>query len=256
VAGGYAYVTDYQAGLRVVDVSNPSAPFEAGYCDTPGNAIDVAVVGEYAYIADDYAGLRVVDVSNAAAPFEVGYYDTPGNAYGVAAGGGFAYVADLASGLRVVDVSNPAQPVEVAYYDAPGPARGVAVAGGLTYLADTTGGLFVLRVYAPVDAQFTGSPTSGLPPLFVAFTNGSTGDFDTCAWTFGDGGTSTDCGNPTHTYTAAGVYTVALAVSGPGGTDTHTRPDYIQAFFRVYLPAVLKEWSRGSLAKWGDLENR
>ena len=36
VAGDYAYVAAWEAGLRVVDVSVPSAPVERGFYDTPG----------------------------------------------------------------------------------------------------------------------------------------------------------------------------------------------------------------------------
>ena len=43
VSGNYAYVADYGAGLRVVDVSNPANPVEVGYYDTPDCAIGVAV---------------------------------------------------------------------------------------------------------------------------------------------------------------------------------------------------------------------
>jgi hypothetical protein len=41
-----------QAGLRVIDVSNPSSPREVGFYDTPGWASGVAVSGTYAYVAD------------------------------------------------------------------------------------------------------------------------------------------------------------------------------------------------------------
>ena len=79
----------------------------------------------------------------------------------------------------------------------------------------------------PVNADFTGSPISGTAPLMVTFTNTSTGDYDTCAWEFGDGATSASCDNPSHTYLSAGVYTVKLTASGDGGTDTQTKTDYI-----------------------------
>ena len=65
-----------------------------------------------------------------------------------------------------------------------------------------------------------------MAPLTVDFSNESTGEYDTCAWTFGDGGSSDDCNDPQHTY-AAGVYTVRLTVSGAGGSDTSTQSDYI-----------------------------
>jgi hypothetical protein len=60
VAGLYAYVADYDAGLRVVNVSNPAAPFEVGSYDSLGNAIGVAVAGSYAYVGDAFAGLEVL----------------------------------------------------------------------------------------------------------------------------------------------------------------------------------------------------
>jgi hypothetical protein len=40
------------AGLRVIDVSNPSNPREVGFFDTPGYAYGVYVSGNYAYVAD------------------------------------------------------------------------------------------------------------------------------------------------------------------------------------------------------------
>lgn len=57
-------------------------------------------------------------------------------------------------------------------------------------------------------ATATASPTSGPPPLTVAFTGAATGGKPpyTWDWSFFDGGTST-LQNPTHTYTKAGSYT-------------------------------------------------
>jgi PKD repeat protein len=78
----------------------------------------------------------------------------------------------------------------------------------------------------PPVADFTGSPTSGVAPLNVNFSDSSTGVISTWSWTFGDGGTST-AQNPSHTYTSAGTYTVSLTVTGPGGSDTLTRTNYI-----------------------------
>jgi len=78
---------------------------------------------------------------------------------------------------------------------------------------------------APV-ADFTGSPTSGNYPLAVSFTDQSTGYVTAWSWTFGDSGTSTEQ-NPSHTYTANGTYTVSLTASGPGGSSTETKTNYI-----------------------------
>ena len=79
---------------------------------------------------------------------------------------------------------------------------------------------------APV-ADFTATPVSGIAPLAVAFTDGSTGTASGYSWSFGDGGTST-VQHPAHTYTAAGTYTVSLMATGPGGTSPpKTRSGYI-----------------------------
>ena len=48
----------------------------------------------------------------------------------------------------------------------------------------------------------------------------------THAWSFGDGGTS-NLQNPSHVYSTAGVYTVALTITGPGGSSTKSRPSFI-----------------------------
>ena len=94
--------------------------------------------------------------------------------------------------------------------------------GGINTLTRTN----YITVYEPVRADFAASPTSGVLPLMVRFTNISTGDYTASLWDFGDGVTST-LKSPIHAYTVAGVYTVSLTVSGLGGTDSITRTNYI-----------------------------
>ena len=78
----------------------------------------------------------------------------------------------------------------------------------------------------PPVASFSGTPTSGDYPLTVSFTDASTNVPTSWAWNFGDGGTST-AQNPSHTYTAAGTYTVAMTATNAFGSDTMTRTNYI-----------------------------
>ena len=61
LAGGYAYVADgYHGRLRIIDVSNPAVPSEAGFYETPGHARGVAVAGNLAYVADGEGGLIIL----------------------------------------------------------------------------------------------------------------------------------------------------------------------------------------------------
>lgn len=79
----------------------------------------------------------------------------------------------------------------------------------------------------PPVAAFEASPVSGVAPLAVEFANQSTGKIDSFFWEFGDGDTSS-VESPEHTYQEAGIYTVKLTVTGPGGNDTEVLTDYIQ----------------------------
>ena len=156
VSGGYAYVADDWAGLRVIDVSDPQNPVEVGYHDTPSIALGIYVSGDYAYVTDRDAGLRVIDVGNPYNPVEVGYYDTPGIARDVYVSGDYAYVADEDAGLRVIDVSDPRNPVEVGYHDTPSSAYDVYVSGDYAYVADRDSGLRVIDVSDPSNPEEVG----------------------------------------------------------------------------------------------------
>lgn len=79
--------------------------------------------------------------------------------------------------------------------------------------------------YVPIGA-FTGSPTNGIDPLTVNFTDQSSHNPTSWTWDFGDGNGSTQQ-NPSHTYQNAGIYTVSLLVSNSLGTDTETKINYI-----------------------------
>lgn len=149
VSEQYAYVADFAAGLRIVNISNPASPFEVGFYDTPGRANGLALVGKYVYVADGMNGLRIVDVFNAAAPVSVGVVDTPGYATAVVVSDHLAYVADHTSGLRIINVSNPASPFEVGFLDTPDQAVSVALTGNYALVADANGGLRVIDVSSP-----------------------------------------------------------------------------------------------------------
>jgi PKD repeat protein len=76
-----------------------------------------------------------------------------------------------------------------------------------------------------VHADFTASPTSGIAPLTVTFTDASTGSPTTYAWDFdGDGTTdSAAASGNSFTYSLPGVYAATLTVSDGLSTDTRTR---------------------------------
>jgi PKD repeat protein len=77
----------------------------------------------------------------------------------------------------------------------------------------------------PPTADFVGTPTTGMAPLNVNFTDQSIGA-TSWSWDFGDTRTST-LRNPSHLYTAPGTYTVSLTVTNSYGSDSEIKTDYI-----------------------------
>jgi PKD repeat protein len=103
-------------------------------------------------------------------------------------------------------------------------------------------------------ADFSAAPTSGKAPLTVNFSDQSIGA-TSWSWDFGDGSTSTEQ-SPSHAYTDPGTYTVNLTATGPEGSDTKTKTDYITVtgvdFSDVATSAVLANmYFSASLANSG-----
>ena len=81
-------------------------------------------------------------------------------------------------------------------------------------------------------AAFTASPTSGLPPLLVQFTDKSTNTPTSWKWEYQKSGTSTwtqfsTAQNPSYTFTATGTYSIRLTATNAGGSNTLTKSNYI-----------------------------
>ena len=85
----------------------------------------------------------------------------------------------------------------------------------------------IVRDPTPIYADFVASPTWGMAPLTVVFSDCTIGDPTTWLWDFGDGQTDT-VENPTHVYQKPGKYTVTLTASNElGGSSTKVKEKYI-----------------------------
>jgi hypothetical protein len=149
VNGDVACFTMYYYGLRIFDISNPSAPQELGSFSEPNNAEGVKIAGNYVYVADDsFSGLRVIDISNPANPFQAGACVTGTNLVDIEISGNQAYVTCDFDGLRIIDISNPIAPVLVGTLDTIW-AYDVAVSGSYAYVAGGPEPLHIVDVSNP-----------------------------------------------------------------------------------------------------------
>ncbi|MCX7037906.1 MAG: hypothetical protein NT005_02045, partial [Spirochaetes bacterium] len=158
VAEGRAYVAGHAAGLRVIDVSDPSRLSDASLTAAVATrfAQSVALEAGLAFIADGDAGVRIVDVSGVN-PREIGAYRIGAAVGRVAVREGTLFAACGAGGLRIVDASDPANPREVGSFAVPD-AKDAAVQGPLLFLAAGEGGVQVLDVSDPTRPEAVGSP--------------------------------------------------------------------------------------------------
>jgi len=132
----------------------------------------------------------------------------------------------------------------------------LASAGGVGIFAYySSGGMFVDSFGVGTDgdtapdaavvsevADFTASPTTGVNPLAVQFSDAST-NATSWAWNFGDGQTSNQQ-TPTHTYTTPGAYSVTLTING--GASSKTRTSYI-AVSDANAPTLSGDFEGGNI---------
>jgi len=152
IQGDYAYVAvtgtsnssvtyitspppELPSGLRVIDISDPSAPKIVGGLDYSNSGIlCLTVEGNFAYLAySGGEGVKIIDISDPEKPKIVG---TIKNVYAreMVVIDGYAYIADPELGLVIVDVSAPAAPVRTARLNLNGEVVDISVQGIFAYL--------------------------------------------------------------------------------------------------------------------------
>lgn len=181
VENGVAYVSEWDGGLVLLDVSdvaNPKLISQTKYAATEESNTHVAVparggnlvlVGDEDFTAGPWGFLRIFDTSTASAPVEIARFgtentlaDPPPNdgeysMHNVVVRGSTAYVSWYADGVRVIDFSQPTKPREIASFvppDTPDPfgffpsranVWGIFVHGDLILASDTNSGLHILK---------------------------------------------------------------------------------------------------------------
>ena len=160
-----AAVSMGDAGVQLIDISNPDAPISRGCFDTSGQPYDMEVSGSRAYVANGEAGLHIIDFSTPTNWTRIGRFDTDGIARGidVSDAGDTVCIADGSNGVIVLDTSAPSSITQRSHYDTAGFAWGVAHGnGGRVFVADGSGGLVVVtNLDAPVlETNFTFSGTA------------------------------------------------------------------------------------------------
>lgn len=179
--GTVAYLSYWDAGLVLLDISDPSSPVMLGrgqevpalgsdegnlHAAVPARGGNLVVVADedFSPYADPpsfpWGFLRIFDTSDPGNPVEIGQFATDNaltalppapftdySAHNMEVRGSTAYVSWYGDGIRLIDISQPATPHEVASYTAASPTSfwGIHVQGELILGSDIVNGLFVLK---------------------------------------------------------------------------------------------------------------
>lgn len=94
----------------------------------------------------------------------------------------------------------------------------------------TSTGTVLVNLFPSRPISFTADSLTGCQALCINFVDSVAGVLKTITWNFGDGGTA-NITNPTHCYSAPGVYTVELTVTNDSGcVVSKTKPNMITVY--------------------------
>ncbi len=166
LSGDQALLADWQYGLRVVDVRDPTRPAEIAVLSTPATAIAVSV-REFggrrtAAIAEGHAGISIAELDDSGNPRLLGrnglglnpgdqpHPESGGWAHGVAWSDRHVFVANWKRGLAVLNATRPDNPQVIREIPTSGTALGVkserqSDGSWLIFLADGESGLRVFH---------------------------------------------------------------------------------------------------------------
>jgi len=171
VQGHYAYVSAFDYGMVVLDISDPANPTEVGrFMDARTN--DLSVDGNLACVQEAYYGIDFVDVSDPTHPVKITGWSTilSGEYKAVLVSGPYVYATFQGHDLEteeeilefsVIDVSTPSNPHVVGQLPLPEPGGKMAVSGDYVYVATETG-LRVVDVSDPThptEVGFVAAPS-------------------------------------------------------------------------------------------------
>jgi hypothetical protein len=149
LADSFACCAAGEAGIDIIDISDPGHPRPLANLDTPGQCWGVWLEKSRLYFTDNTMGLGVADLSDPANPVLVARCPIlNGNARCLQVRNNLAYVT-ASRGLRIVDVSRPWAPVEVGSCPLPVYVYQLEVDGNYAYLAAFDAGLVIVDISDP-----------------------------------------------------------------------------------------------------------
>ncbi|MBN2441081.1 MAG: hypothetical protein JXJ04_07035 [Spirochaetales bacterium] len=158
VCGNFAFLTGYNAGLEIVDISDPAACEYVASCDIPDSTLSAALSGDYIYVSyrlsSGESGVVQYDISDPWNPEFINSCATNKSAKEIAISGDYLYVADEDEGICIINKNSL---VQASSYATTGKAAGVTIRNSLVCIADGFAGVQVAEISGSELPSFLGA---------------------------------------------------------------------------------------------------
>ena len=133
-----AYIANWDNGLVILDVSNPSEPFELGRFNESGGS-EIYVRSNLAYLVGDHK-LKIIDIANPSNPNKVSEFDASGSYIsGMYADFPIFYLDGGDGDFWIYDLSNPLSPSQLGYIDLGDSIYNIYVSNNIAYITYRNG---------------------------------------------------------------------------------------------------------------------
>jgi len=159
IKGNYIYIAAFNgqwAGVRIMDISDPTNPHEVSYIYTNGGPSDVVIQGDFAYVADYDCGVFVANITDPLNPLQVGYYDSPGDMEDIAVNGDYAYLCGYGD-MYIFDCSAATENSPPATFNLTAPEDGSTITEDHVSLSwsESSDDVYKYVVWYATNSQFT-----------------------------------------------------------------------------------------------------
>ena len=151
--GDYAYVADYNLGLRIIDIADPTSPHDVSYLHMRNiigvRALHVTRSGAYAIVSEGRYGVEIIDVSSPVNPQMVGRYSKIPFSFIKS-----TMLGDLVVSTEVLDISDPFLPFAISEARIP-LARDIVIQDSIAYVsADSV--IVIVDLSDPINPEVVG----------------------------------------------------------------------------------------------------
>jgi outer membrane protein assembly factor BamB len=215
------YALNATTGMKIWNFKKEFGLFSYSHgCVPPSSP---AVINDVVYVGGDkmYA-------LNAATGIEIWHYFTEGDiSSSPSMANGIVYVGSRDNRLHALNATSGAKLWD--FMTGGWIESSPSVANGTVFVGSRDGHIYAIGTLISPLSAFTVNRTSGPAPLTIQFKDTSIGSGPfSYAWDFfNDGTIDSTSQNPSFTYPLSGSYTVSLTVTGPGGTDSEVKSDFI-----------------------------